>query len=149
MKIVWCIALVGVLSCGNHRLEKDFFKHDRDQRVARMENYSIEDQYRIFRYGNDKVEPPMLELAIPLARRGARIVPFLSEQLEISHDDEAVVDILSVFRTMAQLRTYRLQKNSELDSSLRHRIARMKDRYWQAFCTDELGKIEQSDGQPH
>ena len=62
-------------------------------RIDRVRQYSLEDQYRIFRYGNDVVEPPLLGLAEPIAERGATAIPFLQKQLNAEPDDTTVRDL--------------------------------------------------------
>ena len=41
-----------------------------------MRSASLEDQYKIFRYGMDKREPPASWLAEPIAARGSSAIPF-------------------------------------------------------------------------
>ena len=50
-------------------------------RIDRFRQYSLVDQYKIFRYGVEAVEPPLMGLADPIAERGASAVPFLLNQL--------------------------------------------------------------------
>jgi len=86
------------LGCRNHHLEKSFFDRPAADRVERLRQYSSADQYKIFRYGNDHKEPPTMELARPIAERGAAAVPFLIDQLNATADDIAIRDILVVLR---------------------------------------------------
>lgn len=138
-----------LISCGaaTTQLENDFFfKHPRSDRVERMRQYSLDDQYKIFRYGNDKIEPPVSKLAIPLAERGADIVPFLLEKLKSDTDDLAVKDILLVFRTMQHLKSYDIRANLEVMGALQSRISTMRDRDRQALCREQLEEIKDAPG---
>src|ERR1051325_9187963 len=85
----------------NQHLEKDFFfKHPRATRLQRLGQYPLEEQYKIYRYGHDRIEPPDLELAGPIAQKGQAVVPFLKEKLESDKDDLAVRDILYLLEQM-------------------------------------------------
>lgn len=133
-----------LVTCGNGGgLERDFFfKHSRADRIERMRQYSLEDQYKIFRYGNDKIEPPDLELANPIAEKGSFAIPFLTDHLKSSTDDFAVRDILLVLRTMQRFKTYDVAHDAALMSVIEMRISAMKSADWQAFCREEVEKIK-------
>jgi hypothetical protein len=81
-----------LISCNSkdNRLERKFFNLPSSERYAVIRSSSLEDQYKIFRYGMDKREPPELSLAEPIAARGSSAIPFLTEQLKSSTDDAAV-----------------------------------------------------------
>jgi hypothetical protein len=106
-----------------------------------MHSYSLEDQYKLFRYGNDKIEPPQLELANPIAEKGASAIPFLTDQLKSSTDDFAVRDILWILLTMLKTRTYDVKHDVALMSVLQTRVSAMRDAGWQAFCRKDLEEI--------
>lgn len=132
-----------LMTCNNGgQLEKDFFKHSLADRVERLRHYSLEDQYRIFRYGNDKIEPPDMGLANPIAERGPAAIPFMIKQLKSSTDDLAVLDIMLILRTMQNLKTYDVKRDAELMSVLETRISKMKSQEWQAFCREKLENIK-------
>jgi hypothetical protein len=69
-----CVTVVTLLmlGCRSYSLEKDFFVQPLGTRLERMRQYSLEDQYWIFRYGNDVVHPPLTDLANPIAEKGSR-----------------------------------------------------------------------------
>jgi hypothetical protein len=135
-----CMLLV---TCNNKdtRLEKKFFSLPPAERTAIMRSSSLEDQYKIFRYGMDKREPPVLSLAEPIAQRGSTAIPFLTEQLKSTNDDAAVRDILWVLKRMADDYTYDLKQNGILVGILQKRISRMKSAWWQSYCRDNLEEI--------
>jgi hypothetical protein len=86
------VLVLFLLGCKNHDLEKNFFKQPLGNRVERLRSYPLADQYKIFRYGNDRKEPPFMDLADPIAERGATAVPFLLNQLKSESADIAVRD---------------------------------------------------------
>jgi len=107
-----------------------------------MRQYSLEDQYKIFRYGNDYVEPPLMNLADPIAERGATAVPFLLNQLNAEKNDTVVRDTLLIFETMAVSKSYDVKSDPALMSALDAKIAGMKDRGWQSVCLVMFGRIK-------
>lgn len=56
-------------------------------------HYPGEAQYQIFRYGNDRIHPPLIERADPIAERGAAAVPFLLARLESESDDLVLCNV--------------------------------------------------------
>ena len=98
---LWLIWGAAVWGCGNYRFERHVvFDGPPATRIHQVRQYSLEDQYRIFRYGNDVVEPPLFGLAEPIAERGATAIPFLQKQLNAEPDDTTVRDLLLIFQEM-------------------------------------------------
>ena len=144
LSLVACLALWG---CSSHKLErKVVFGGPAETRLDRMRQYSLEDQYRIFRYGNDVVEPPLLNLARPIAERGIAAVPFLLKKLNSKSDDEVMLtrDILLIFEDMALSKSYDVKADSLVMNTLSAKIATIKAKGWQDTCRKMLKRIEQS-----
>ncbi|WP_035353593.1 hypothetical protein [Edaphobacter aggregans] len=129
------------LGCRDHHIEKDFFGKPPADRVERLRQYSLDDQYKIFRYGNDVKEPPTMELAVPIAERGASAVPFLVGHLRAATDDIAVRDILLIFERMDAIGSYNVKADTALMGLLGSKISGMKDKDWQASCLKRLQRI--------
>ena len=139
-----CLALWG---CSNHKFErKVVLGGPAATRLDRVRQYSLEDQYKIFRYGNDIVEPPLLDLAKPIAERGAAAVPFLLKQLNSKSDDEVMLtrDILLIFEDMALSKSYDVKADSLVMNTLSAKIATIKDKGWQDTCLKMFKRIEHS-----
>jgi hypothetical protein len=142
---VFCAGCFLFLGC-DHKLEKRFFFDSPPQtRIERLRQYSLEDQYRIFRYGNDKIEPPDTSLAGTIAQRGASAVPFLLRQLNSQSDDIADRDALEVFGAMAVSKSYDVKADSAVMTLLSSRISEMKDKEWQSYCQRKLQRIKDTD----
>jgi len=140
MSLVCCIVFAG---CTNHRLEREFFfKNPAATRADRLRQYSLEDQYRLFRYGNDRFEPPLTGLAKPIAERGRSAIPFLLEKLNPQADDITVRDVLSLFETMGSIKSYDVKSDALVVDTLRSRVSTMKDAGWKMVCSNMLGRIE-------
>ena len=133
-----------LLGCEDHELEENFFKQPPADRVERLRRYPLTDQYKIFRYGNDRKEPPFMDLAEPIAEKGATAVPFLVEQLNSESHDIAVRDSLLIFATMASSKSYDVKSDSVLMSALSSKVSAMKDKDWKDICSKMLQRIRDS-----
>jgi hypothetical protein len=140
IEILYCITLWG---CGNYKFERHVvFGGPAATRIDRVRQYPLEDQYRIFRYGNDVVEPPILNLAKPIAERGATAVPFLLKQLDAHSDDTTVRDLLAIFQEMELSKSYDVKADSALIDKLDIRVQAIKDNEWRAICSKMLRRIK-------
>lgn len=141
IRIVVAIACFTAAGCASHDVVKSFFKGPIATRVERLRQYSLEDQYKIFRSGNDHREPPALELANPIAERGAAAIPFLLRQLEHEGDDVGVRDILLILDKMTWFKTYDVAADKALMAALTSRISAIKSNGLQETCLKMLGYI--------
>jgi len=146
MRLLLLICSLLVISSNrtdDHRLEKDFFfKHPRETRLQRLKQYSLEDQYKIYRYGHDKIEPPVLELADPIAQKGKAAVPFLKHKLESEQEDLAVRDILYLLEQMLWMNTFDARQDEALMQALKARVAQIKNENVKFSSRDMLEFIE-------
>lgn len=139
--------LFGILlsvACEDRDLEENFFRQPLADRVERLRSYPLADQYKIFRYGNDRKEPPLMDLADPIAEKGAKAVPFLLDQLNSESHDIAVRDILLIFETMATSKSYDVKSDSVLMNALSSKVSAMKDKEWKDICSKMLQRITDS-----
>jgi hypothetical protein len=144
MRSVYFCACLFVLGCKHDRLEESFFDRPPSSRLERLRShYSLEDQYKIFRYGNDQIEPPVMELAEPIAERGETAVPFLVSQLS-SGDDLTVRDVLLIFQAMAKSKRYDVKHDQVLMRLLASKVSGMKREGWRKVCLDMLQGIRNS-----
>jgi hypothetical protein len=137
------LALV-LLGCENHELEENFFKQPAADRVERLRRYPLAEQYKIFRYGNDLKEPPFMDLADPIAEKGATAVPFLLGQLNSKSDDITIRDIVLVFETMAISKSYDVKSDTGLMSVLSFKVSTMKNEGWKGNSLKMLQRIKDS-----
>ena len=131
-------------ACDNDSVEKRFFNQPLANRVERLRQYDLADQYKIFRYGVDSKEPPFMELALPIAERGATAVPLLLEQLNSRRDDVTLRDLLMIFEEMASSKSYDVKSDAALMATLTSRVSETKGRPWYDFCLKQLQAIKGS-----
>ncbi len=144
IRVVLAFAWLLVVGCEDRDLEQKFFSQPAATRLERMRQYSLADQYKIFRYGNDKREPPAMSLADPIAERGATAVPFLLDQIHSHPGDITLRDILLIFETMATSKSYDVRSDAGLMAELTSRVSGMKDALWQDNCKKMLQRITDS-----
>lgn len=120
-------AVLLLITCSD-QLEKDFFsRYSPPTRVARLRQYSLEDQYKIFRYGIDKVQPQAWTLADPIAEKGISVMPFLTAKLNSAPDDVTVHDILIILWRMNHLNAFEVRQDTTLMHFLEDRVPKIKN----------------------
>ena len=130
------------LAC-QHQFEQRFFDNP-DGRVERSRQLPLDQQYKLFRYGMDVRHPPALDMALPIAERGAAAVPFLLDQLEADRTDKATDQILIVFFRMQLLKTYDVKADASLMNVLSTRVQRIKDEESRRISSATLQRIRGS-----
>jgi hypothetical protein len=87
------------------------------------------------------MEPPVFELADPIAEKGEMVMPFLLEQLSGTPEDKTVDDIIVIFEAMARLKTYNVSRDVALMTKLTSKVSEMKDEHWKASASRALEYI--------
>jgi hypothetical protein len=115
------------LITGSDQMEKKFFStNPPDTWVAQLRQYSLEDQYKIFRYGIHKVRSQAWSLANPIAEKGIAVMPFLTAKLN-SADDLTVYDILVILWQMNYLKAFEARQDTTLMHLLEDRVPKIKN----------------------
>lgn len=131
--------LLGLVSCGS--FEHRFFEGPPATRVERARQFSLEEQFKLFRYGNNQVHPPAMVMAQPIAERGASAIPFLLAKLEEASDDAAIRDVTLIFEWMARSGSYDVPADATAMTALRSKVASMRDPAWREICEAMLRRI--------
>ena len=84
-----------------------------------------------------------MDLAGPIAEKGATAIPFLLTQLDSKADDLAIRDILMLFATMAHSKNYDVKSDKTLMTMLTSKVSGMKDKEWQGICSKMLERINE------
>jgi hypothetical protein len=127
-------------ACSNSPVDHDFFSLSHDDMMKRFANYSLQDQFKFFRYGNDELEPPYTELADPIAKQGRDAVPFLLSQLENETDELGIRDIALIFEMMAFYKTYDVKSDQKIMHLLSTKIETMT--IWKDVALHMLDRIK-------
>jgi hypothetical protein len=90
------------------------------------------------------MEPPLTDLANPIAERGAAVLPFLLNRIDSETDDMSIRDILLIFEKMTYSRSYAVASDLALMTKLSSRVSRMKDKEWQSTCLKMIQNIRGS-----
>jgi hypothetical protein len=120
-------------------MEAAYFKKYPAGDLTVLDEYSLEEQYKIYRYGNDVVHPPLIYLADAIAKRGNSAVPFLLKKLEGETEDEGIRDIAQIFAHMLYGRYYDVRANPQIIPLLEKKIEGMDG--WKAVASSILGTI--------
>jgi hypothetical protein len=89
-------------------------------------------------------EPPLMDLADPIAEKGPTAIPFLMDQLRSNSDDMTIRDILLIFETMATSKSYDVKSDSALMGVLTSKVATMKSEAWRDNCLKMVQRIKDS-----
>lgn len=134
-------------ACATQNVASDevakFLKQPVASRVERVRQYPLEEQYEIFRYGNDVIHPPDMELANPIAERGASAIPFLLNKLTQDVDDVTVRDIMLIFLAMGWTRSYDVKSDNVVMIALSASVDRIQGQPWHDTCVDTLRRIKE------
>jgi hypothetical protein len=131
-----------MLIMGKDQLEKDFFsKYPSADRTIQLRKYSLEDQYKIFRYGIDKIQPQAWTLADPIAEKGASVISFLTNKLNSNADDLTIHDVLIILWRMSYLKAFEVRQDTTLMHFLEERVPKIKNpdlQYRSRLLLDDL-----------
>lgn len=83
-----------------------------------------------------------MELALPIAERGAAAIPFLKDQLKASRDDISVRDLLLILERMDSSGSYIVHADASLMGPLDSKVSETRDNEWKATCTKMLQRIK-------
>ncbi|UVT16494.1 MAG: hypothetical protein H8K04_02705 [Nitrospira sp.] len=99
-RLLWCFIWFLTADCSAQDIGAQFFAEGFESRIERLEKYPLDQQYKIFLYGNQIVHPPLTGLALPRAKRGQPALEFILEKLDHSRNDLDFRDSLVVFQHM-------------------------------------------------
>ncbi|MFH0726835.1 MAG: hypothetical protein V2B19_10870 [Pseudomonadota bacterium] len=111
------------------------------ERIKQFKNYSLEEQYEIFEFGNRVVHPPATYLDSPFAEQGPIIVPFLKMKLEATKDEATIRNIALIFSEVARLKLYDFSKDTELMNLLNQKVNNMQGS-WKNIALKFLSEIQ-------
>jgi hypothetical protein len=113
------------------------------EQVQKFKNYSLDEQYEIFLFGNQAVHPPAVYLANPFAEQGPIIVQFLKVKLKNARKEVTIRDIVSVFSELARMNLYDFSKDSELMGLLDRKVNDMRG-IWKETTLKMISEIRLS-----
>lgn len=144
MRPVLTITLVVVVlqgGCSAQMLERDFFDGAIATRNERLTGYSMEDQWKIFLYGNQVIHPPVMTLASPLARRGGSMFRFILSRLEITDRDLDYRDSLTVFQSMQQHGDYLVCEDIDAMKTIQSNQQKIRNLDWRRVYGEMLSRL--------
>lgn len=124
-----------------------FYSKPLKERIATFSEYSFDQQYAIYLYGNQVQHPPAIYLIDALAANGQKIVAPLSARLAASEDDLTIRDLVMVFAAMNRLEIYDVAQDEPLMRQLADATARMKETDWKNIVERELSALQSDESQ--
>jgi hypothetical protein len=121
------------------KMVSDFFHVTLSEQVGQFKNYSLDEQYELYIFGNQVVHPAASYLARPFAEQGPVIVPFLKEKLEAA-EEATVRDIIVILAELAYLKLYDFSKDQELMTLMDQRAANMQG-IWKETTLEMISEI--------
>jgi hypothetical protein len=125
---------------------KAFFADQGGYNIAVFRGYPLVVQYDIYRYGSDQTEPPRLDLALPIAERGATAAAFIREKLTPRFDDKlSARDAMLVLADMQSKGYYDVRGDEQLMIAVKAACAR-SEVMWKPQCEIFVLEIEAHQG---
>lgn len=122
-------------------LENEFFDLSVSERIGKLRDYSLEDQYKLFIFFQQVVHPPNLSLAEEFAKNGESAIPVLKKELIETEYDMTIRDIAWTLYWMNRLGTYDVKRDKELMTLLKERRKSMKG--FGRFVQDNIDEINE------
>ncbi len=120
---------------------RDFFEKHNNLEGPNFNEYSLEEQYEIFIFGNTCIHPPNMELAIKFSRRGAEVIDLLKRKLNQTDDVLTIVSIIRVFSFMTAVKSYKVANDLELMIFLHAAANDMEEGFWKRKIQHDLKVI--------
>lgn len=122
-----------------------FYSMSVNERIASFAEYSFDQQYAIYIYGNQVQHPPALYLVDEFAAEGQEIVAPLLERLTASAHEATTRDLILVFSAMQRSGTYDVARDESLMRRLSEAAEGMQETKWKKIVQNELGAIRSSE----
>lgn len=137
-RVLWCVIWLLTADCSAQGIESQFFAEGFQSRTERLERYPLDQQYKIFLYGNQIVHPPLTDLAIPIAKRGQTALDYILKELDHSQNDLDYRDSMVVFQTMQWGGYYNICRNSVAINRIKGNENRIRNVEWRNIYSQML-----------
>lgn len=137
--VFWsAIALTGYSA---QTLERTFFQGEISTRNQRLAGYSMEEQWRIFLYGNQVIHPPATGLAEVLARQGEPMLKLILKSLESTKSDLDYRDSMVVFQMMQWHGDYAICASADVLARIKSNQGRIGSSDWRRVYGEMLAEL--------
>jgi hypothetical protein len=126
------IAFLALTGCQGQEMERKFYQDGPRTREARLGGYTIQQQWRIYLYGNQKIHPPSGP-ALQLAEQGEPMMRYILKQLRTSQNDLDFRDSLEVFMMMEGHGNYNICNDAAAVMEVRQNQYKIEDADWRSF----------------
>ena len=137
--VLWA-ALV-VLSCRADDQAEAFFSGDASSRIDRLDRLPMDQQWKIFKYGNQVRHPPATVLASPIAKRGKVAVYYILDDLNGSESDLDYRDALVIFQTVQWGGYYNVCGDGTALERIQRNETRIADKSWKTVYAQMFNEL--------
>lgn len=138
--LLLCLVLF-LPACFASDITSEFFAGDISSRVERLEKYPLDQQYKIFSYGNQVIHPPATGLAMPLAKRGKPALDYILNELDHSENDLDFRDSMVVFQMMQWGGHYNVCADTVAINKIRGNENKIHDAGWKDVYSQMLSGL--------
>lgn len=148
IRIFFLCIVFALSSCSSPRVEgadasaaRAFYRQPTTVQLRTLRQYTLQDQFNLFLFGNQVRHPPALYLARCFALNGAPAVELLRSKLNVANDDLTVRDIAMLLATIDAMGKYDVAGDTQLITVLKSRVARMRDEGWRDTAERKIASI--------
>jgi hypothetical protein len=125
--------------CGEE--ERAFLRMPVNAREIEFRKLDVERQYQLYLCESQIPKPPTKYLIEPLAEQGAALIPILRNELNATHDDLIVRDVVALLLEINRSGTYDVAADASLVQLARSRVEGMDDEFWKDFTAKMLDEL--------
>ena len=129
-----------IISCNGKSVESKFFYEEtnRVSRISKLESLPLVEQYKIFKYGNQKIHPAQKSLAGPIAKQGKSALDYVLQQIRNSENDLDFRDSMIIFREIEKKGYYQVCKDQRAIQEIRENENKIQHKDWRAIYHEML-----------
>ena len=132
VRLFFCCSYFFLVSCNEKSIEAEFFYNERNRinREVELEKYPLEQQYRIFKYGNQVIHPPQKSLARVVAKRGKPALDYVLEQVRNHQDDLDIRDSMVIFTALERGGYYSVCEDAQVMEEIKANENKIQHAGW-------------------
>ncbi len=143
---MWAALLAVVVSallagCQTTAEQADFLAVRGNDRAAVLATYPREQQWRLFKYANQVIHPPMTGLSSVLAREGEPMLRLILASLDTTDNDLDYRDGFEVFADMQRIGSYRVCVDRPVLAKIEGYRGKIRDVFWREYYGDTLREM--------
>ncbi|TBR36727.1 MULTISPECIES: hypothetical protein [Dyella] len=136
-----CMGLIGCAGQRELKNDRDFFKQSVIEQIRSYPRHSVDEQLKLYFYGNQRRHPPATYLADCFALNGLHGVERIRVTLSGPLDDLTTRDIVALLSAMEATGQYNVRDDHELMNVAVKHVEGMGDPNWREVAQSDLDSI--------